>query len=175
MTDLRYPIGELALPDALTPAERLQAIEDLRVAPALLRRAVKGLDDARLDAPYRPGGWTVRQLVHHVADSHLNAYARMKLILTEEEPTLKTYDQDRWAVLGDTALPIEVSLTLLECLHERWAAALDAVDDDASWRRRARHPDLGSITLEQLLALYAWHCRHHVAHVVTLREREGWH
>jgi uncharacterized damage-inducible protein DinB len=172
--DLRYPIGRFRRPDALGDAERRRAIDAIAAAPAQLRAAVAGLSDAQLDTPYRPGGWTVRQLVHHVPDSHLNAYVRFKLALTEDEPTIKPYDEARWAELDDSRqTPIETSLVVLERLHERWVILLRALPPE-SFERRLHHPETGTQRLDQLLALYAWHGRHHVAHVTALRERMGW-
>ena len=135
--------------------------------------AVAGLAGKQLDTPYRPDGWTVRQLVHHIPDSHLNAYIRMKLTVTENEPTIGTYDQDRWANLSDTKGSIDPSVTLLEALHERWGMFLRALPDEA-WNRMLTHPEIGKIRLDQLLALYGWHGAHHVAHINDLRQREGW-
>jgi uncharacterized damage-inducible protein DinB len=174
MTDLRYPIGKFSNPGPLSEEQRQALLNDIAHAPANLRAAVKGLSDQQLDTPYRPGGWTVRQVVHHVPDSHLNSYVRFKLALTEDEPTIKPYAEDRWAELADTkATPIEVSLTLLDSLHDRWVRLLRSLTPD-DWKRTFRHPDLGAMTLEKTLALYAWHGRHHVAHVTYLRQRSGW-
>jgi uncharacterized damage-inducible protein DinB len=171
--DLRYPIGNFHAPPALSPAERAAALEVLAATPTRLRAAVEGLDDQQLDTPYRPGGWTVRQVVHHLPDSHLNSFVRFKLGLTEDEPAIRTYDEKTWAGLPDAALPIDVSLRLLDALHERWVALLAALDDSA-WERRIEHPEWGVLRLDQLLAQYAWHSRHHVAHITSLRERNGW-
>ena len=172
---LRYPIGKFRFPEAVSTAERNTFVEQIAQAPERLRAAVSGLGDAQLDTPYRPGGWTVRQVVHHVPDSHLNSYTRFRLALTEEEPTIKPYREDQWAELPDArTAPVEVSLRLLECLHSRWVALLRSLTD-AQWKRKFRHPDLGGlITLEQNAALYAWHSGHHVAHIANLRERMGW-
>lgn len=149
-------------------------IEEIARTPANLRSAVQGLSTKQLDTPYRPGGWTVRQVVHHLPDSHMNSYVRFKLALTEDEPTIKPYAEDRWAELSDTkATPIETSLTLLDSLHARWVALLRSLDSE-QWKRNFRHPELGPVSLEKSLALYAWHGRHHVAHIRNLREREGW-
>lgn len=158
---------------ASTPAQRREYIAELRRLPSLLREAVAGLDDARLDTPYREGGWTIRQVVHHVADSHLNALIRMKHLLTEDYPTLRPYDQDRWAMLADTALPPEVSLRLLEALHERMAAVVEAAPDDA-WSRTAYHPENGDMSFDEVVRNYAGHGRHHVGQITGLRERMGW-
>lgn len=138
-----------------------------------MRAAVQGLTDAQLDTPYRPGGWTVRQLVHHVADSHVNGYIRLKLALTEENPTIKPYEQDRWAELPDSRLPIETSLTLLGSVHERWSTLWTSVTD-ADLSRTFQHPELGPLTLDTHLQIYGWHSRHHVAHITALRQRERW-
>jgi uncharacterized damage-inducible protein DinB len=174
MTDLRFPIGKFHFDGPLTVDQRRSAVNDIANAPANLRLAVKDLSPAQLDTPYRPGGWTVRQVVHHVPDSHMNAYIRFKLALTEDEPMIKPYAEDRWAELADTkATPVEVSLTLLETLHDRWVRLLSALKTD-EWQRTFRHPELGVMALEKSLALYAWHGKHHVAHVTALREREGW-
>lgn len=173
-TDLSYPIGKLERKSRLTPEERAAAIAAIAAAPAELRAAVEGLTEEQLDTPYRPGGWTVRQVVHHVPDSHMNAYVRVKLALTEERPRIKPYDQDAWAGLADTAnTPAEVSLTLLEALHFRWVELLQAIEP-ADFERTLDHPELGEVTLDSLLCIYSWHGRHHVAHVTHLREREGW-
>jgi hypothetical protein len=173
-TDLRYPIGKWTREGALDPARRAARIGELAAAPGALRRAVEGLTDARLDTPYRPGGWTVRQVVHHLPDSHLNAYCRIKLALTEEAPTVKTYDEKRWAELADArSADPEASLALLDALHRRWVALLEALAP-ADFARPLRHPEIGDLTVDDLVSLYAWHGRHHVAHVAALREREGW-
>ena len=174
MTDLRYPIGKFHFDAPLTEQQKQKALDDIANAPANLRAAVKGLSEAQLDTPYRPEGWTVRQVVHHVPDSHMNAYIRFKLALTEDEPTIKPYAEDRWVKLADTkATPIEVSLTMLESLHDRWMRLLRSLGPQ-DWKRTFRHPEMGAMTLEKTLALYAWHGCHHVAHVTTLRERSGW-
>ena len=172
--DLRYPIGKFHRPDTLSIEERRSAIDAIAEAPARLRDAINGLEAAQLDTPYRPGGWSVRQLVHHVPDSHMNAYVRFKLAATEEEPTIKTYEEARWAELADArTAPIEPSLALLENLHKRWVLFLRSLAPE-DWARKFRHPELGTMSLEQNLALYAWHGRHHVAHVTALRERQNW-
>ena len=176
MTDLRYPIGKFHFDGSSTSTEnqKQKLIDDIAAAPANLRAAVKGLSPQQLDTPYRPEGWTVRQVVHHVPDSHLNAYIRFKLALTEEEPTIKPYAEDRWAQLADTqATPVEVSLTMLDSLHDRWVRLLRSLQPE-DWKRTFRHPELGLVPLEKNLALYAWHGKHHVAHISALRERNGW-
>jgi uncharacterized damage-inducible protein DinB len=172
--DLRYPIGEFQPVTTLTPDERRACIDAIAEAPARLSAAVAGLTPAQLDTPYRPGGWTVRQLVHHIADSHMNALTRFKLALTENEPTIKTYEEQLWAELADTKTPpIESSLTLLENLHKRWVILLRSLTP-ADWPRKFRHPGWGLATVDFLLAQYAWHGRHHVAHITSLRKRNGW-
>ena len=174
--DLRYPIGRFDRPaKPLDPATRAGHIARIAALPGEMRSAIAGLDDARLDTPYRPGGWTVRQLVHHVPDSHMNAYVRFKLALTEDVPTIKPYDEARWAELSDTRdTRPDASLALLDALHERWTALLRAMRD-ADFARELRHPEHQGLTsLDQMLALYAWHGAHHVAHVTRLRAREGW-
>lgn len=174
MTDLRYPVGKFSYAGALDDQQKRQFIDEIAEAPEKLRVAVKGLSHSQLDTPYRPEGWTVQQVVHHMPDSHLNAYTRFKLALTEDDPTIKTYAEDRWAELPDSrATPIEVSLTLLDSLHDRWVRLLRSLDKD-QWKRTFRHPELGPMTLEKTLALYAWHGRHHVAHVTQLRKRMSW-
>ncbi|HLA64430.1 MAG TPA: bacillithiol transferase BstA [Rhodothermales bacterium] len=164
--DLRYPIGRYVWPTSITPEMRAGWIFDLAAAPAALRDAVDGLDDARLDTPYRPGGWTVRQVVHHLPDSHLNAYVRFKLALTEEAPTIKPYDEALWAELPDTTGPVAPSLHLLDGLHARWTDLLRALPEEA-WARTFVHPEHGrSLRLDSVLGMYAWHGRHHVAHII---------
>ncbi|MFZ1010673.1 MAG: putative metal-dependent hydrolase [Candidatus Sulfotelmatobacter sp.] len=174
MPDLRYPIGKFTYQGPLTEEQKQKFLDDIERTPANLREAVKGLSAQQLDAPYRPEGWTVRQVAHHVPDSHVNAYIRTKLALTEEEPTIKPYAEDRWAQLADTqSTPVEVSLALLESLHDRWMRLLRSLQPE-DWKRTFRHPELGLMSLEKNLALYAWHGRHHVGHVTSLRERNGW-
>ncbi|MGH9360461.1 MAG: YfiT family bacillithiol transferase [Thermoanaerobaculia bacterium] len=173
-TDLRYPIGRFERVHEVTEVTRREWIHAIAEAPAALRRAVAGLGEEQLDTPYRPGGWTVRQVVHHVPDSHLNAYLRCKLALTEDEPTIKTYMEDRWAELPEArTAPIEVSLTLLDALHRRWVLLLEALPA-AAFHRRLHHPEWGSLSLDDLLGMYAWHGRHHVAHITSLLARMGW-
>jgi hypothetical protein len=172
--DLQYPVGKPARPQTLSAEERADAIETLAALPKKLAEAVDGLNDAQLDTPYRPGGWTIRKLVHHIADSHMNAYARMRLALTENWPAIFAYDQDAWARLADAQLPPALSLQIIAALHGRLVATLRAVPD-ADWASRGyMHPENGSQTLEQVLALYEWHARHHLAHIVNCRRREGW-
>jgi uncharacterized damage-inducible protein DinB len=172
--DLRYPIGKLDRKSHLSAEERRAAVDALAAAPRQLRQAVTGLTDAQLDTPYRPGGWTVRQLVHHVADSHMNAYTRFRLALTEENPTIKPYDEAKWAELEDArTLPIDVSLSLLDLMHERLVVMLRSTPDDA-FQRSVMHPENGPMTMDNLLGMYSWHGRHHTAHVTALRERMRW-
>ena len=174
MTDLRYPIGNYQSKPALTPDERRAAIEKIAQAPARLKAAVAGLAPGQLDTPYRDGGWTVRQVVHHLPDSHVNAYVRFKLALTENEPLIKPYDEKSWANLADVrTTPVEVSLALLDALHQRWVALLRGMRAE-DFARRLNHPDLGRVTLDDLVNMYAWHGAHHVAHITSLRERQGW-
>ena len=174
--DLRYPVGKFNRPtQALTAAERARMIEEIAATPAALRAALRGLDDRKIDTPYRPGGWTVRQVVHHLPDSHLNAYCRFKLALTEDVPTIKPYDENKWAELPDgrSAL-VDESLALLEALHARWVFLLRGMKP-ADFERKLNHPEWNApLALDHMLALYSWHGRHHVAHVTALRQREGW-
>lgn len=166
--DRRYPIGPWVSPGALDATRRTELIAQIEEAPARLRDAVRGLSDAQLDTPYREGGWTVRQVVHHLPDSHVNAYVRTKLALTEEEPVIRPYDEVAWANLPDgSGAPIEPSLALLDALHARWVLALRAAPE-SSFKRTYWHPVNGLFTLDELLSNYAWHGRHHVAHITSL-------
>lgn len=172
--DLRYPIGHFSPPARNEAGDRSTHIQTLRLLPERLRAAVGGLNDEQLDTPYRENGWTVRQVVHHVADSHANAYVRFKLALTENWPTIKPYDEAAWANLPDgRKLPVEVSLTLVSALHERWVALLEAMSE-SDFQRGYNHPESGRQNLAKVLALYDWHSRHHTAHVTGLRSRQGW-
>ena len=173
--DLRYPVGRFTPVDGADGEARRRAIADIAALPARLRAAVSGLDDAQLDTPYRPEGWTVRQVVHHVADSHMNGFTRMKLALTEDVPTIKPYDEKAFAGLGDMRLPIGVSLDLLTALHARWVAVYAAMSE-AQFQRTFIHPDYPDPpqTLDRHAQMYGWHSRHHVAHITALRAREGW-
>lgn len=174
MSDPRYPIGKFHFPTVVTENDHSAFISEIEQLPAQLRQAVAGLSEAQLDTPYREGGWTVRQVTHHVPDSHINAYVRWKLALTEDEPTIKPYAEDRWAQLADTkSTPIEVSLAMTENLHERWVQLLRSLGRE-EWKRQFRHPEMGTVSLEKNLALYAWHGKHHVAHVTELRKKMGW-
>ena len=173
--DLRYPIGRFTLVEPSTDAVRRAALEDIAALPARMREAVGGLSEAQLDTPYRPGGWTVRQVVHHVPDSHMHAYIRLKLALTEDTPTIKPYEEKTWAELADSRMPIEISLELLNAIHARWVALLRVMKAQ-DWARTFNHPEYpeGPRTLDWLLQVYAWHSRHHLAHITSLRQREGW-
>jgi uncharacterized damage-inducible protein DinB len=174
MTDERYPIGKYERRDRITAKERGEHIRSIEAAPAALRKAVEGLTAEQLDTPYREGGWTVRQVAHHVPDSHMNAYIRVKLALTEENPTIKPYDEAAWAGLVDSQeTPVETSLRLLESVHERFTILLRSLDDEQC-ARTLLHPDNGPMTIDGLITLYSWHGRHHVGHIMALRERNGW-
>jgi len=171
--DPRYPIGAAPGPESADAAHISTYIAQLAALPENLRSAVYGLNNAQLDTPYREGGWTVRQLVHHIADSHMNAYIRTRLALTEDWPTVKPYDEKRWAELADSRLPVDVSLDILDPLHRRWVAVFKSLSP-ADWERGYQHPERGRTTLLQTLALYDWHSRHHVAHITELRKSKGW-
>ncbi|HKT47430.1 MAG TPA: putative metal-dependent hydrolase [Candidatus Acidoferrales bacterium] len=172
--DPRYPIGPLQMPAEITPVRRQQAIDAIAEAPALLRAAAKGLDDVQLDTPYREGGWTVRQVIHHVPDSHMNAYVRLKLALTEEKPTIKPYDEAAWAKLADSrSTPIEISQMLLDAVHARWDRLWRSLKTE-DFGRKLIHPEHGERTVDWLLFVYEWHGKHHTAHITELRKRMGW-
>lgn len=171
--DPRYPIGRFQALAEISSDDRLLAIVTLAELPSELRNVVRGFDGAQLDAPYREGGWTVRQVVHHLADSHMNAFIRVKLALTEEWPTIKPYDEAAWARLHDAAGPIEWSLELIESLHARWVMLLQSLQGP-QWERGFVHPERGRQSVEAATLLYAWHSRHHVAHIQYLRQREEW-
>jgi uncharacterized damage-inducible protein DinB len=173
--DPRFPVGPLeSVGRALTPEERAALIDAIEAHPANMRAAVAGLDDSQLDTPYRDGGWTVRQVVHHVVDSHVNSYIRFKLAVTEDQPRITTYMQEAWANLPDGRdAPVESSLAILDVFHARWVSFLKALPDDA-FARTLHHPDMGSITVDELLEVYGWHCPHHEGHITALRERMGW-
>src|SRR5919109_4332733 len=172
--DPRYPIGKFTWSGSSTPEERSRFIEEIAATPQRMRTAVAGLEPKQLETPYREGGWTVRQVVHHVPDSHLNSYVRFKLALTEDEPTIKPYDEKLWAQLPDSQdTPIETSLALLENLHRRWVIVLRSMKA-TDFSRKFRHPEHGAVTLDWAVALYAWHGRHHTAHITSLRQRMGW-
>ena len=172
--DPRYPIGKMEMPKEITPAKRQKAIDAIACAPKNLREAVRGLNGAQLDTPYREGGWTVRQVVHHVPDSHMNAYIRLKLALTEDSPTIKSYDETSWAKLGDTTSgAIEPSQTLLDALHERWDLLWRTLKPE-DFSRKLVHPEHGERTVDWLLFVYEWHGRHHTAHITELRKQKAW-
>jgi uncharacterized damage-inducible protein DinB len=172
--DLRYPIGTFRRPAAVSAEDRASWIATLAAAPGRFRDAVRDLDASQLDTPYRPDGWTVRQVIHHVADSHMNSYVRFRLALTETDPTIKPYDEAQWATLHDAhTMPAEVSLQLLESLHLRWVDLLNSLTP-GDFDRTFRHPELGQMNLNTTLALYDWHSRHHEAHITALRQRMGW-
>jgi uncharacterized damage-inducible protein DinB len=174
MTDPRYPIGKFNFGNPPDQGQRETLINDIEQAPAKLRAAVQGLSDKQFNTPYREGGWSVRQVVHHLPESHMNAYIRFKLALTEDRPTIKPYLEDRWAQLPDTqSTPPEISLALLDSLHARWVPLLRTLKPE-DWKLEFRHPELGTVSLGNNLALYAWHGRHHVAHITELRKRMGW-
>ena len=172
--DPRYPIGKYEMPQNITAEMRAQAIAETAAVPVNLRAAVNGLSESQLETPYRDGGWTVRQVVHHVADSHMNAYVRWRLALTETEPTIRPYEESAWAKLEDAErAPVDLSLRLLEPLHERWVRLLHSVKPE-QFARTLRHPDFGVKTLDWMLFLYSWHGKHHTAHVTELRKQKGW-
>jgi len=174
MSDPRYPVGKYERRDVLTPEERAAMIEQIAAVPSKMREAVAGLTPQQLETPYREGGWTLRQVVHHVPDSHMNSYVRFKLALTETTPTIRPYDEARWAELADSRdTPPETSMALLESLHDRWVRLLRSMSAD-DFQRTLNHPENGLMTLDAMLALYAWHGRHHVAHITTTRQRNGW-
>ena len=174
MSNLQYPVGKFEIKAGTTHEQRQALIESIAQTPARLRAAIANLSTKQLDEPYRPGGWTVRQVVHHLPDSHLNAYTRFKLALTEDEPTIKPYDENRWAMLEDgcNADP-EISLALLDALHKRWVIFLRSVRSE-DFVRTLKHPEIGTLSIDGLLQDYEWHGRHHVAHITSLRERKGW-
>ncbi len=173
-TDLRYPIGHFTAPAASNPGIRAEQIETLRQLPDSLREVTAGLSDAQLDTPYRDGGWTVRQVVHHLADSHANAYIRYRLALTEDWPTVKPYDEAAWAELADSRkLPIDVSMAIIAGMHARWVALLESLSEE-DFQKGYNHPEHGKQALSTVLAMYAWHARHHTAHIASLRARQGW-
>ena len=173
-SDLRYPIGKFTYAGPPAPAERGRMIHEIAETPELLKNAVSGIPESCLDTPYRAGGWSVRQIVHHVADSHLNSYVRTKLALTEEVPVIKPYDQDLWAALPDSRqVSVEVSLLLLDALHRRWVTLLRSMAEE-QFKRTLRHPEMGVLALERIVALYAWHGKHHTAQIIGTRQRNGW-
>lgn len=174
MADPRYPVGKFERKGALSPAERTQKIESLAAAPAKFRAAIAGLDNAQLDTPYRDGGWTVRQVIHHLADSHLNSSIRFRMALTENEPTITAYNEKLWAELSDArTAPVEISLAMLDALHNRWVLLLKSFGP-ADFAKTFRHPEHGAMSLDDALSLYEWHGRHHAAHITSLRAAKNW-
>ena len=174
MQEFRYPVGEFVFSPGANPHQISAWIDEIAEAPQKLRDAMQGLSDIQLETPYRDGGWTVRQVIHHLPDSHLNSYVRFRLALTEEMPVIKPYQEDRWAELLDArTAPAELSLALLDAVHQRWVILLRSLTA-ADLQRSFQHPELGTVSLEKNIALYAWHGRHHVAHITSLRERLGW-
>jgi uncharacterized damage-inducible protein DinB len=174
LNELRYPIGRFSAPKEISPEQIKNYIKTIEETPAKYRNAVQDLKEEQLDTPYRPDGWTIRQVVHHVPDSHLNSYVRFKLGLTENKPTIKPYDEAKWAELDDSKdTPVEVSLTLLESLHKRWVTLLRSMTEK-DFQKTIIHPERGEMRLDKLLALYDWHCKHHLTHIVNLRKRMGW-
>lgn len=174
MDDLRYPVGKLSYDNEVTPGKRTAWVRQIAETPAAMRSALRGLTDAQLDTPYRPAGWTLRQVAHHVPDSHMNAFVRFKLALTEDNPTIKPYNESEWAKLADVKLtPVETSLEILDALHRRWVLLLESMQPE-DFARPLLHPENGPMTLDRLLQMYAWHGRHHVGHITSLRQRENW-
>lgn len=174
MNDLRYPIGRFQRSASVSAPDREQAIGAIADLPHQLREAIKGWTDEQLDTPYRPDGWTVRQLLHHVADSHMNSYIRYRLALTEAEPTIKPYNEAAWANLADAkSAPVELSLSLLDTMHQRWVLLLRSLDEQ-QWTRMFHHPENGPSRLDVTTSMYAWHGKHHLAHITGLRDRMGW-
>ena len=172
--DLRYPIGRFERRESISEADFRTAVAEIEALPKLLRAAVDGWNDEQLDTPYRPGGWTVRQLLHHIPDSHMNSYVRYRLALTEDEPVIKPYREAAWAELEDArTAPVKISLQLLEALHDRWVRLLRSLTAEQR-ARTFRHPEIGLLRLDVNSALYAWHGRHHLAHITRVRERMGW-
>ncbi len=172
--DARYPIGKFVNPESVTVHERMAAIAALAEMPGKLSQAVEGLDREKLDTPYREGGWTVRQLVHHIADSHMQAFARVRLALTEDWPAITAYDEKAWALLPDSMMaPVDWSVKILEKVHARWVMVLESLTDE-QWKRGFRHPERGPSTIEAATLMYAWHAKHHVAHITQLRKAKGW-
>lgn len=173
MEEIKYPIGRFKPPHTTTPAEVTTWIDEIEGLPKKLREEVISLSSRRLDTPYRKNGWTVRQVVHHIADSHLNSYTRFKLALTEERPTIKPYKEKQWAKLSDSQLPVEPSLTLIDGLHQRWSYLLRSLDKN-QLSRELIHPEAGTIVLKNMIAHYAWHGNHHLGHITTLKKKRNW-
>ncbi len=175
LDQLRYPIGKFKAPESFTPEMINGYISTIEKFPAALVKAVQGLNDGQLDTPYREGGWTIRQVVHHVADSHMNSYIRFKLVVTEDNPTIKTYHEDRWAELEEAKhAPVQISLSLIEALHKRWVAFLKTLSPD-DFKKTFHHPDSkADVSLNRTAALYAWHCNHHLSLITELKKMMGW-
>lgn len=173
MPDPRYPIGDFSAPAVITPSALTAAIETIAALPTAMRAATANLSQSQIDTPYREGGWTVRQLVHHVSDSHMNAFIRVRLALTEDSPVITAYDEKAWAELADSKGPIELPLTILDAVHARWTTMLRSLDQ-SQWQREFRHPERGPSTIELATLMYQWHSLHHTAHVTDLRRRKGW-
>ena len=171
--DLRYPIGHFEYRQPFSEQERAEKIRDIELCPVKVRSAVAGLNESQIDTPYRDGGWTVRQTVHHMADSHINSFIRFRFALTEDNPMVKPYNEKAWAEIADSREPVQVSLQLLEALHQRWVVMLKSFTPD-QWKRTMTHPEVGVMTLDRTVGLYSWHSRHHVAHITELRKRMGW-
>lgn len=172
--DLRYPIGKFDQSKEIAPEMRAMFTKTIEYLPAILRESVQSFSNEQIDTPYRPGGWTVRQVVHHIADSHLNSFCRFKLALSEDTPTIKPYNEADWAEMTDSInAPVELSLSIIDGVHARWAMLLKSMSD-ADFARKINHLERGTMTLDNLLALYDWHSRHHTAHITKLRERNGW-
>jgi uncharacterized damage-inducible protein DinB len=169
----KYPIGKFQFDGEITDRVTEAWIQEVEDLPNLLRLSVEKLNQEQLDTPYRSGGWTIRQVVHHLADSHMNAYIRIKLALTEENPTIKTYDEGKWAELPDSKLPIEVSLSMLDALHQRWVTLLRSLSH-GDMKKTFFHPDLGELSVGINIGIYAWHGKHHLAHITSLCSRQGW-
>ncbi len=172
-SDPRYPVGKFTAPPKIDDAARREMIQQIADVPARLKAAIAGLSDAQLDTPYRDGGWTLRQVIHHMADSHMNAFIRTKFALTQQNPTIMAYDENAWAQTPEYKLPIGAPVQLLDGLHQRFATLLRGLSGD-QWKRTLQHPERGPMTLDDQLALYAWHGRHHVAHITAARQRNGW-
>ncbi len=171
--DLSFPIGKYGKDSEITPEQRKQFISEIAELPSVLREAVNNLSNEQIDLPYRPEGWTVRQVVHHVGDSHMNSFIRFKLALTEDNPTIRPYAEDLWAETAEYKMPLEVSLNLIDSIHRRWTTLLESMSDE-DFTRTLNHPETGGWTLENQLGLYAWHGKHHAAHIDNLKKRNGW-
>ncbi len=171
--DIRFPVGQFSSDFEMTKDLRTAFIKTIDDLPSAIRTAIDGLNDEQLDTRYRSEGWTIRQVVHHIADSHMNSYCRFRLAMTEEFPTIKGYHEDLWAELPDNKLPVEPSMKIIEGVHTRWAAMLNAMSDE-DFARKLNHSESGEWALDKMLGLYDWHSKHHTAHITSLRERKGW-